>query len=45
MKLLNNGGYITPNSHFLSPNEAFSTELRVHLIELLVKVVPWEFPQ
>ena len=44
MKSSNNGGDSTLTGHFLSPNEASSTGNELHLIELLVKGVPWEPP-
>lgn len=35
-----NGGDTTPNGHLLSPNEASSTRIGLHLIELLANRNP-----
>lgn len=42
MKSPNNGGDGTLNGHRSSPNEASSTRIGLHLIEWLLKGVPWE---
>ena len=42
MNLSNNGRDIAPTGYLLSPNEASSTVIGLHLIELLAKEVPWE---
>lgn len=41
MKSASNGG---DRGHFLSPNEAPSPWIALHLIELLAKEVPWASP-
>ena len=40
MKFPNNGGDRVPVGHLLSPNEAFGTGIRLHLIGLLAKSTP-----
>lgn len=44
MKLSNNWERQNPNCHLLSPNKASSTRILLHVIALLVKESPWEFP-
>lgn len=44
MKLSNNWERQNPNCHLLSPNKASSTRILLHVIALLVKEFPWEFP-
>ena len=44
MELPNNGGDRAPTGHLLSPNEASSPKIGLHIIELLAKGIPWESP-
>jgi hypothetical protein len=44
MKLSNNWSDWAPISHLLPSNKASNQKIGLHLIELLVKGVPWEYP-
>ena len=44
MKLSNNGEDRASTGHLLAPDEASKTEIGLHLIESLTKVVQWESP-
>lgn len=44
MKYQNNGEYEIPNSHLLSPNATSGSVNGLHLVKLLVKGFPYEFP-
>lgn len=44
MNLPNNWGDRVPTCQILLPNKASNTETELHLIELLPKEIPWEFP-
>ena len=45
MKSPSNGGGSAPTGHLFSPNEASSTGIGLHLLELLANEVFWKFPK